>query len=176
MPIELNIQAPDSLSKKYISTGKDFKETLTLNISTTKLEKNLFVVSSIDRLNISDEDETKVKPSTTYKTTYINKEDFMNILGENGEVAILNMSTEEELGKITKDSVDSNNTEMLSFTYPSNVSLIGIQLSNPVKEGKLNIENNKNLNIANVTEYTSNIDKIEKLTLSSLAAIQNIDE
>lgn len=176
MPIELNIQAPESLSKKYISTGKDFKETLTLNISTTKLEKNLFVVSSIDRLNISDEDETKVKPSTTYKTTYINKEDFMNILGENGEVAILNMSTEEELGKITKDSVDSNNTEMLSFTYPSNVSLIGIQLSNPVKEGKLNIENNKNLNIANVTEYTSNIDKIEKLTLSSLAAIQNIDE
>ena len=176
MPIELNIQAPESLSKKYISTGKDFKETLTLNISTTKLEKNLFVVSSIDRLNISDEDETKVKPSTTYKTTYINKEDFMNILGENGEVAILNMSTEEELGKITKDSVDSNNTEMLSFTYPSNVSLIGIQLSNPVKEGKLNIENSKNLNIANVTEYTSNIDKIEKLTLSSLAAIQNIDE
>lgn len=176
MPIELNIQAPESLSKKYISTGKDFKETLTLNISTTKLEKNLFVVSSIDRLNISDEDQTKVKPSTTYKSTYINKEDFMNILGENGEVAILNMSTEEELGKITKDSVDSNNEEMLSFTYPSNVSLIGIQLSNPVKEGKLNIENNKNLNIANVTEYTSNIDKIEKLTLSSLAAIQNIDE
>ena len=41
MPIELNIQAPESLSKKYISTGKDFKETLTLNISTTKLEKNL---------------------------------------------------------------------------------------------------------------------------------------
>lgn len=176
MPIELNIQAPESLSKKYISTGKDFKETLTLNISTTKLEKNLFVVSSMDRLNISDEDETKVKPSTTYKTTYINKEDFINILGENGEVAILNMSTAEELGKITKDSVDSNNKEILSFTYPSNVNLIGIQLSNPVKEGKLNIENNKNLNIANVTEYTSNIDKIEKLTLSSLAAIQNIDE
>jgi uncharacterized repeat protein (TIGR01451 family) len=179
MPIELNIQAPESLSKKYISTGKDFKETLTLNISTTKLEKNLFVVSSMDRLNISDEDETKVKPSTTYKTTYINKEDFINILGENGEVAIsaiLNMSTAKELGKITKDSVDSNNKEILSFTYPSNVNLIGIQLSNPVKEGKLNIENNKNLNIANVTEYTSNIDKIEKLTLSSLAAIQNIDE
>ena len=176
MPIELNIQAPESLSKKYISTGKDFKETLTLNISTTKLEKNLFVVSSMDRLNISDEDETKVKPSTTYKTTYINKEDFMNILGENGEVDILNMSTEEELGKITKDSVDTNNEAMLSFTYPSNVSLIGIQLSNPVKEGKLNIENSKTLNIANVTEYTSNIDKIEKLTLSSLAAIQNIDE
>ncbi len=179
MPIELNIQAPESLSKKYISTGKDFKETLTLNISTTKLEKNLFVVSSMDRLNISDEDETKVKPSTTYKTTYINKEDFINILGENGEIAIsaiLNMSTAKELGKITKDSVDSNNKEILSFTYPSNVNLIGIQLSNPVKEGKLNIENNKNLNIANVTEYTSNIDKIEKLTLSSLAAIQNIDE
>ena len=177
MPIELNIQAPESLSKKYISTtGKDFKETLTLNISTTKLEKNIFAVSSMDRLNISDEDETKVKPSTTYKATYINKEEFINILGENGEVAILDMATEAELGKITKDSVDSNNEELLSFTYPSNVNLIGIQLSKPVKAGKLNIENSKNLNIANTTEYTSNIDKLNKLTLSSLAAIQNIED
>lgn len=173
MLMELNVQSPESISKKYISQGKEFTETYTLNISTTKIGENILVVSNVDELNISNKED--VQPSTTYKTTYINKEEFLNILGNDGEIILVNTATNEAIGQITKDSVDAENENLLSISYPDNVNQLGILLSKPIKEGKINIQNIKTLNISNIADYTDNIEKIEKLILKSLSAISDAE-
>ena len=174
MPIELNIQAPESLSKRNIQKGESFAEAWTLNISNTQIGGNILAVSKIDKLNIEDSED--IKPVTYYNATYINKEDFINILGENGEIVILNMATGAELGKITKESTIENNDKILGISYSENASQIGVQISKPVKAGKLSIASRKTLNISSVEEYVSKIDKIDSLTINAIAGIQKAGE
>ena len=174
MPIELNIQAPESLSKRNIQKGENFAEAWTLNISNTQIGGNILAVSKIDKLNIADSED--IKPVTYYNATYINKEDFINILGENGEIVILNMATGAELGKITKESTIENNDKILGISYSENASQIGVQISKPVKAGKLSIASRKTLNISSVEEYVSKIDKIDSLTINAIAGIQKAGE
>lgn len=174
MPIELNIQAPESLSKRNIQKGESFAEAWTLNISNTQIGGDILAVSKIDKLNIADSED--IKPVTHYNATYINKEDFINILGENGEIVILNMATGEELGKITKESTIENNDKILGIIYSENASQIGVQISKPVKAGKLSIASRKTLNISSVEEYVSKIDKIDSLTINAIAGIQKAGE
>ena len=174
MPIELNIQAPESLSKRNIQKGESFAEAWTLNISNTQIGENILAVSELDKLNIADSED--IKPVTYYNDTYINKKDFINILGENGEIVILNMATGEELGKITKESTIENNDKILGISYSENASQIGVQISKPVKAGKLSIASRKTLNISSVEEYVSKIDKIDSLTINAIAGIQKAGE
>lgn len=174
MPIELNIQAPESLSKRNIQKGESFAEAWTLNISNTQIGGDILAVSKIDKLNIADSED--IKPVTYYNATYINKEDFINILGENGEIIILNMATGAELGKITKESTIENNDKILGISYSENASQIGVQISKPVKAGKLSIASRKTLNISSVEEYVSKIDKIDSLTINAIAGIQKAGE
>lgn len=174
MPIELNIQAPESLSKRNIQKGESFAEAWTLNISNTQIGGNILAVSKIDKLNIEDSED--IKPVTYYNATYINKEDFINILGENGEIIILNMATGAELGKITKESTIENNDKILGISYSENASQIGVQISKSVKAGKLSIASRKTLNISSVEEYVSKIDKIDSLTINAIAGIQKAGE
>jgi conserved repeat protein len=173
MLLELDIQAPKSLSKRNIQKGESFAEAWTLNISNTQIGGDI-LASEIDKLNISDSED--IKPVTHYNATYINKEDFINILGENGKIVILNMATRKELGKITKESTIENNDKILGISYSENASQIGVQISKPVKAGKLSIASRKTLNISSVEEYVSKIDKIDSLTINAIAAIQKAGE
>lgn len=173
MLLELDIQAPKSLSKRNIQKGESFAEAWTLNISNTQIGGDI-LASEIDKLNISDSED--IKPVTHYNATYINKEDFINILGENGEIVILNMATGEKLGKITKESTIENNDKILGISYSENASQIGVQISKPVKAGKLSIASRKTLNISSVEEYVSKIDKIDSLTINAIAGIQKAGE
>lgn len=170
MLLELDIQAPESLSKRNIQKGESFAEAWTLNISNTQIGGDILATSEIDKLNIADSKD--IKPVTHYNATYINKEDFINILGENGEIVILNMATGEELGKITKESTIENNDKIFGISYSENASQIGVQISKPVKAGKLSIASRKTLNISSVEEYVSKIDKIDSLTINAIAGIQ----
>ena len=174
MLLELDIKAPESLSKRNIQKGESFAEAWTLNISNTQIGGNILAVSKIDKLNIADSED--IKPVTYYNATYINKEDFINILGENGEIVILNMATGAELGKITKESTIENNDKILGISYSENASQIGVQISKPVKAGKLSIASRKTLNISSVEEYVSKIDKIDSLTINAIAGIQKAGE
>lgn len=173
MLLELDIQAPESLSKRNIQKGESFAEAWTLNISNTQIGGDI-LASEIDKLNISDSED--IKPVTHYNATYINKEDFINILGENGKIVILNMATRKELGKITKESTIENNDKILGISYSENASQIGVQISKPVKAGKLSIASRKTLNISSVEEYVSKIEKIDSLTINAIAAIAGIQK
>lgn len=174
MLLELDIQAPESLSKRNIQKGESFAEAWTLNISNTQIGGDILAASEIDKLNIADSKD--IKPVTHYNATYINKEDFINILGKNGKIVIINMATGEELGKITKESTIENNDKILGISYSENASQIGVQISKPVKAGKLSIASRKTLNISSVEEYVSKIDKIDSLTINAIAGIQKAGE
>ena len=174
MLLELDIQAPESLSKRNIQKGESFAEAWTLNISNTQIEGDILAVSEIDKLNIADSKD--IKPVTHYNATYINKEDFINILGENGKIVIINMATRKKLGEINKESTIENNDKILGISYSENASQIGVQISKPVKAGKLSIASRKTLNISSVEEYVSKIDKIDSLTINAIAAIAGIQK
>lgn len=174
MLVELDIQAPEKLSKRNIKTGVDFNEYWTLNISSTKIGEDILAVSQIDNLNIADQENPK--PVTYYNATYINKDEFIDILGEDGTIDLINIETEEQIGTITIDSVAPNNETLLTEEYPEDVSLIGIQISKPIKAGKLRIASSKALDISNVEEYVADIDKIESLTINAIAGVQDNDD
>lgn len=169
MLLELDIQAPKSLSKRNIQKGESFAEAWTLNISNTQIGGDILAASEIDKLNIADSKD--IKPVTHYNATYINKEDFINILGKNGKIVIINMATRKKLGEITKESTIENNDKILGISYSENASQIGVQISKPVKAGKLSIASRKTLNISSVEEYVSKIDKIDSLTINAIAGI-----
>ena len=174
MLLELDIQAPESLSKRNIQKGESFAEAWTLNISNTQIGGDILAASEIDKLNIADSKD--IKPVTHYNATYINKEDFINILGKNGKIVIINMATRKKLGEITKESTIENNDKILGISYSENASQIGVQISKPVKAGKLSIASRKTLNISSVEEYVSKIDKIDSLTINAIAGIQKAGE
>lgn len=174
MLVELDIQAPEKLSKRNIKTGIDFNEYWTLNISSTKIGEDILAVSQIDNLNIADQENQE--PVTYYNATYINKDEFIDILGEDGTIDLINIETEEQIGTITIDSVAPNNETLLTEEYPEDVSLIGIQISKPIKAGKLRIASSKTLDISNVEEYVADIDKIESLTINAIAGVQDNDD
>lgn len=174
MLVELDIQAPEKLSKRNIKTGVDFNEYWTLNISSTKIGEDILAVSQIDNLNIADQENQK--PVTYYNATYINKDEFIDILGEDGTIDLINIETEEQIGTITIDSVAPNNETLLTEEYPEDVSLIGVQISKPIKAGKLRIASSKTLDISNVEEYVADIDKIESLTINAIAGVQDNDD
>lgn len=174
MLMELNIQVPEKLSKKNIKTGADFNEYWTLNISNTKIGEDILAVSEIDQLNIADSKD--VKATTYYNATYINKDEFVDILGENGTIDLINMETGEQIGTITKDSVAPNNEALLVEEYPEDISQIGIKISKPIKAGKLRIANSKTLDISNVEEYITKINEINSLKINAAAGIQKTGE
>lgn len=174
MLLELDIQAPKSLSKRNIQKGESFAEAWTLNISNTQIGGDILAASEIDKLNIADSKD--IKPVTHYNATYINKEDFINILGKNGKIVIINMATSKKLGEITKESTIENNDKILGISYSENASQIGVQISKPVKAGKLSIASRKTLNISSVEEYVSKIDKIDSLTINAIAGIPKAGE
>lgn len=174
MLIELNVQNPTELSKKNIQKGKDFNETFELNISNSKIVESILLASELDTLNISDSEATE--PATYYKTVYVNKEDFINILGEEGLIELIDINKEEVVGKITKDSVSESNPEILTIEYTEDVSRIGVLISKPIKGGKLSIINSKTLDISSVEEYVAKVDEINLLTINAIGAIGSIYE
>lgn len=174
MLLELDIQAPESLSKRNIQKGESFAEAWTLNISNTQIGENILAVSELDKLNIADSKD--IKPVTYYNATYINKDEFIDILGEDGTIDLINIETKKPIGTITIDSVAPNNETLLTEEYPEDVSLIGIQISKPIKAGKLSIASRKTLNISSVEEYVSKIDKIDSLTINAIAGIPKVGE
>ena len=174
MLLELDIQAPESLSKRNIQKGESFAEAWTLNISNTQIGGDILVASEIDKLNIADSKD--IKPVTYYNATYINKDEFIDILGEDGTIDLINIETKKPIGTITIDSVAPNNETLLTEEYPEDVSLIGIQISKPIKAGKLSIASRKTLNISSVEEYVSKIDKIDSLTINAIAGIPKVGE
>lgn len=114
----------------------------------------------------ADEDKVNSKNvATYYKKTLINKEQAINILGNNGVIDIINSDTEEKISTI--DLSKEHNEENYTISYPENVSKITIASTDILKEGHIEIINEKTIKVLKTEE----IEAINELATSTLLAI-----
>lgn len=87
------------------------------------------------------------KLATYYKTTKINKAKALDILGKEGTIKIYDAENPETLIKEIK--ILDETEENITITYEENISRIKIETTKPVKEGYLEILNEKAIKVLN---------------------------
>ncbi len=87
------------------------------------------------------------KLATYYKTTKINKAKALDVLGKEGTIKIYDAENPETLIKEIK--ILNETEENITITYEENISRIKIETTKPVKEGYLEILNEKAIKVLN---------------------------
>ena len=77
-----------------------------------------------------------------YKTSLINKEELLKVIGDNGEL-VIKKTDGTEISKINKEKIDAEETEWIKVTYPENQSEIVIEINNAQNTGTINLLNQK---------------------------------
>lgn len=96
--------------------------------------------------------------STYYKSTKINKVKAIDLLGEQGIIKVYNV---EDLNTpIVEIKLAEETEEYITINYQTNVKQIVIETTNAVKEGKLEVLNEKAIKVLK----TEKIEEISKLT------------
>lgn len=96
-----------------------------------------------DEIEIKETDEVKAE-DIIYKSISLNKNNILDILGENGTLKIQNESGEDLL-EINKDTA-SEEDGTIKFDYNKDVKGLTIKTSKPEKVGTIKIENKKAIN------------------------------
>ncbi len=139
--------------KGYLYEAKqndtEYEENYIVEISNTQDIQDLTITSEKQTYVYGTEE--KIADSTYFKETSINKEEMLDILGQEGKITIKN-SQGEIISELTKDSQE-NEEKNLVISYPSqDINNIVISTTKPIKIGELNFKNKKA--IAPNTGYT----------------------
>lgn len=137
--------------KLYSGISRDITYTTTINAN---------ISGVIDSTTINEE-ELKIgdkEIASTYKNTVISKQNVIDVLGDKGELKILNSSNNAEIARVNTDSqVDENGNVVVN--YEAGVSGITITTTEPQKVGSIKITS------------TKTIEKIEKTIVKSATEI-----
>lgn len=152
----------DVIYKGYMmaQNGKDteFTSKLSLNIGYSELMDKL---TFKDETSYEDENSNKFTSNAIYKYTKIEKENLMQILGEDGYINIINKS-----GEI----ISTLNKDNLSYNYEGEIANIVFETSKPISEGILEIENGRAIKSA---EYSgSQINNFTKYNVGLKVSAQ----
>lgn len=124
-----------SKSKLYLQQPIDFEISKSINI--TKCDKySSFKIEEIGTYFITKEDAintAKIK----YNTLTINKDNFINILGDQGAINLINTNS-EVIGTINAQTEADENGNYV-FTYPENTEKITLEVTGIKNNGFLNI-------------------------------------
>ncbi|MGN1271302.1 MAG: SdrD B-like domain-containing protein [Clostridia bacterium] len=159
-PIELSVQATQEISKKNLKTGVNFKEALTLNISSLQIG-NEIVLNLKDALS-NEENEQEI--STYYNTMNISVDEFKNILGEDGTITVLD--NEGNAIKTITYNKEKNELEGLESEQENLKNIKSIKISKPVKGGKITLIVDK------IVKYEEDAKYINSLSLYANAKIE----
>lgn len=143
--VDYLMSSTDKITKGNIYANSlyetDYKSIINARITYVDSVSNL--TFNINNDNYVDENEEKSPTNTYYKSTVINKSNFEKILGEDGNIQLLNNGN--LLTEFNKETQIDENGNFV-FNYPdTNVQNITITTSKPISEGILIIENNKTL-------------------------------
>lgn len=136
--VMFNISTQETINKGYIYTGYEtqYNENLKLDIAKEELETETTINPNTYIIK-----EKEVIANTEYKETKINKENFKQMLGEEGYINIYNQNN-QKIATINKESnTDENNNYIVN--YDTKVTSIKIETSASKTVGKLKIENKK---------------------------------
>ena len=109
-------------------------------------ENNEIMISKKEahqKINITEENTFVNLNDIYYKSTKILKEDFLNILGENGKIEIFD-GDDNLIATIDNNTGFNENGEAL-IVYPENINNITIKTSDIINEGILHVENVKKI-------------------------------
>ena len=116
------------------------------NYDTEYTENNEILISNKNahqKINITEENTFVNTNDISYKSTKILKEDFLNVLGENGNIQILD-GNNNVISTIDNNTFNENGEAIVN--YNDDVNNIVIKTSDIINEGILHIENVKKIN------------------------------
>lgn len=163
---ETNAQTLDIYKGQlYANVKATEKKEIPFN-TTTKIEVRstniVDTINVIEKADIFVTDSEELNANTKYLTTTINKEEMIDLLGEDGFVEI---KFGETVNKITKDS-EINESGNIIINYNENVHELEITTSKPVNAGALEIVHEKA--IMSNTYTTEQIRAIKSLKLQNV--------
>ena len=148
----LNINTEAKISKGYLYNKENYEMPYSVN-----LEAQIQYIIPNSDIEIVENGETllgdnvniNVSSIAEYKNTTINKDELVNILGENGVLEIINADTNKVLTRINKDTeADENGNIVINYAENKEAN-IRIVTSKPVSEGTLEINNEKTIKASN---------------------------
>lgn len=162
----------ESVSKGNVYANYNLKENFYETEYSNLLNINISRPEVVDIVEIREKDEyftdasgnkfpttTNAGYETYYKTTVLNKENLNSIIGENGNVQILDENN-NSLVTINKDTPSDENGNII-INYNSSVGKIVVQVNNPEAEGILNVVNTKAIGKLSYGKTTAiNIDRL----------------
>ena len=129
---------------------------------TTVINSNLAGV--VGEINVAEENQKIADKNivSTYKNTVINKENVLSVLGNDGELTILNSANDTEIAKINAGSQTDENGNVV-VNYAEGISEIKIKTTAPQNTGDINLTTTKSIEkientiVKAATEITSKI-------------------
>lgn len=164
----------------YINSNKEngtqnateYTENMKINVSYKEISEEMTVETSNKFINTeSEEVETE---DIVYRGAKVNKQNVLDILGEEGNLQILN-KTGEVIGEINKDTeaqedgtveinYENEQTEIIvKTTKPVKLGTIGIESKKAIKETMTEIENNK-ISVKNTIKCVNNVQEKDEET------------
>ena len=123
--------------KLYSGILRDITYTTVINANISGVIKNATITE--ENQKIADNEI-----ASTYKSTVINKQNMIDVLGDKGELKILNSSNNAEIAKVNADSqVDENGNVVIN--YEVGISGIIITTTEPQKIGSIKVTSTKTI-------------------------------
>ncbi len=146
-----------------------YQENANILVSNKELEDTLEIKQENQYLNENSE-IVEGQNGIIYKSTKINKQNVLDILGEEGSLKVL-----KEDGTIIKEINKDTEEDVVEIAYEENTNKIVIQTSKPQKEGEISIEHTKAFPVNVESEKISKIKTQQTIESSKEKEIENTE-
>ncbi len=158
----------ESIFKGKIYTGEDRDYTVLSTVNVDFLDGQTISLKQNETSYLKNDQE--IAANIIYKQTKIDKNEFLKIFGDEGNITIKN-NNETILANINKDSETDENGKIV-INYPTEEKSINFETSVPTQKGVLNIENTKTIKsneysreeIESFSGIRENVSTNEKIT------------
>lgn len=166
--ITLNVLGTNTIYKSNMNLNQEteFNTKWTVQVGYADISTESLAIGNYEEILVVG--ENNIVANAYYKTTYINKEEFLKILGQDGQLLLASEDTTIPekyiiIGIVDKDSIaDENGNICINYPEDKKISKLNILTTNTVSEGKLNITHTKMLDTSTLSK--EQIALINKLT------------
>ena len=159
-----NISANINNGTKNVTT---YSETMNVNVDYASISDKIEITEDDKIVNAKDEEINT--EDIKYKSTKVNKNNVLDILGEDGKLQILNASNDVLL-EVNKDT-QANEDGTIEANFENEIDSIKVKMTKPTKIGTIKIENTKE-----IKETYLNLDDNTIKTQTNVKAINDIQK
>lgn len=152
--------------KNGTANDTEYTEYMNIQVGYKEIADEMYVTLTNTLKNKNDK-ETETT-DVVYKGLKLNKQNILDILGEDGNLQVLD-NKENKLAEVNKDT-NANDNGTIEINYENEQNSIIVKTTKPVKIGDLKIENKKSLK-ASMTDLNNN-KIISKSTVKCINRVQ----